>query len=115
MLHIVDGETYLRARFGAASLQGSASRKNSHHLHAEVGEDSCDGAAETCAVRQQNYHRSDAPGHAQHRQRGTTAVVLDGRGRLPSLIGDQQGTPSSNLPPYETPGVFATGSIRLTC
>ena len=82
MLHIVDGETHLHARLGAARLQRSPSGKNSHHLHAEVGEDRGDGAPKTCAISQQDHHRGNAPRHAQHRKRGAPAIVLDGRVRL---------------------------------
>src|SRR5260370_15516775 len=78
VLHVIESETDLRARLGAARLQRGAAGPDAHHLHAKVGKHIVNGLAESRAIGQQQHHRRDAPGHAQHGQRRAPAVVPHG-------------------------------------
>src|SRR5262245_9347672 len=76
MLYVVNHEADLRAGFGAASLERRASRKDAHHLHAKVREDSGNGTTEAGAVGEEDDDCRDAPRHAEHGERGLAAIVL---------------------------------------
>ena len=56
----------LRAGFLPAGLLRSAAGKDADDARAPVGEDDLDGAAEACAVGEQEDNRGDAPRHAEH-------------------------------------------------
>src|SRR5260370_2464643 len=75
VLNVIESESCLGAGLHAAGLQGAASGKNGHHLQAEIAEDVVDGASKACSISQQDDHRSDAPGHAQHGDSRPPAVV----------------------------------------
>ena len=66
------------SRLLAASLHRSTARNHDHQLGAEIGEDVGAGLAETIAVSEQHDHRGDAPGHAEHGERGAAAIVPHG-------------------------------------
>ncbi len=74
-VEVVDGELDLRAGFLSAGLLRGAAGKDADDARAPVGEDDFDGAAKSGAVGQQEDHGGDAPGHAQHGERGAAAVV----------------------------------------
>ena len=68
----------LHSRLLATGLHGSRARHHDDELGAEVGEDVGAGPAETVAIGQQHDDRGNAPGHAQHGERGAAPIVAHG-------------------------------------
>src|ERR1019366_1456593 len=77
-IDVVEGEFDLGAGLLPAGLLGSAPRKDADNAGSPVGEYGLDGAAESCAVGQQQNHRRNAQSHSQHGQRGAAPIVAHG-------------------------------------
>ena len=66
VVDIRDLETYFASRLGASRLQGGAARKGPDHVGSPGAEDDADRPLEARAESQQDHHRGNPPGHAQH-------------------------------------------------
>ena len=82
-VYVFQGKTDLCSGLGASGLQRGASGEDAHDLHAEIRKNVANSAAESCSVCQQEHHGSNAPCHAQHGERGASAVVAHRLIRLP--------------------------------
>src|SRR5258708_6909561 len=78
VVHVGEFESDFAAGFGPSGLEGGASREGSDYVHTPGAEDEADGALKAGAEGQQDYHGGDAPGHSEHSQSGTAAVVAHG-------------------------------------
>jgi len=77
-VEVVQCDANLCAGLLAAGLHGGTAGNDDHELGSEVGEDVGNGVAETIAVGKEHDHRGDAPGHAQHGERGAPPIVAHG-------------------------------------
>src|ERR1039458_1475651 len=87
-INVIEGEPDLGAGFLPAGLLRSAPGKDTDNARAPVGENGFDGAAESCAVGQQQNHRRNAPCHSKHGQRGAAPIVAHGAVSLRHQIFD---------------------------
>jgi len=81
-VHIVEGETHLHACLVTARLLAGAAGKYANGASAELFEYGFECMAESCPVGEQENHGGNAPGHADHGDRGAAAVEEH---RLPGL------------------------------
>jgi len=81
-VHIVQSEADPCARLVASGLFAGASGKEADGVGAPLGKDGLNGMAEAGAIGQQQHHRGNTPGHANHGDGGAATVVEH---RLPSL------------------------------
>jgi hypothetical protein len=81
-VQVVQGQAHLHASLVTARLFARAARKDADGVGAPLGKNGLEGAAHACAVGQQQHHRGDAPGHADHGD-GRAAAVEEHR--LPRL------------------------------
>ena len=75
-VEIVAGQADLRAGFGASGLQGSAPGKDGDQVASKSAEGDHQSVLKAGAVSQQQNHRGNAPGHAQHGEQRAAAVVF---------------------------------------
>ena len=74
-INVVERDAEGQTGLLATGLHGRAAGDHDHEFGAKIPEDIGDGDAETIAVGEQHDDGGDAPGHAQHGERGTAPVV----------------------------------------
>ena len=90
-IHVIKGEADFDAGFVRAGLLGGSAAIDLDVVDAPLGEDVDDGAGEACAVGEQEHDGGDAPGHADHGDHGTAAVVEHGFPGLGENVDNHEG------------------------